>query len=315
MTRSTSPLLPMGAPRPHQTGTLGKITMTLSMAWVRTLTPNVQELVFCSDSRLSGGNRFDHAAKLFTLPRSDCGLAFAGGTYWAYPMAIALARATELHAPSATRAMELSKYLTHLIKILNQMQAAVHTFAEGENVPNATFLFGGWDWIGKRYRLWKLIFDPKEMTFGAHERRSSNRFGRLGLIEFAGDAEFVEKARIRLKKLAQERYGKDMRGGKARFDFEPLEVMRDILREIKPNDTVGGAPQLMKVYQHMNTRMMGVFWGQGTKRNVYYCGRPLLGYERADGLWVIDPDTLRSSMIGLPSADEGSGDEASETTG
>ncbi len=30
--------------------------------------------------------------------------------------------------------------------ILNQMQKEVHNFAQGENVPEVTFLFGGYDW-------------------------------------------------------------------------------------------------------------------------------------------------------------------------
>jgi hypothetical protein len=272
--------------------------MTLAISWVRTLKTGVRELIFCSDSRLSGGNRFDYAAKLFTLPRSDCGLAFAGGTYWAYPMATALARATELHEPSATRAMGLSKYLTHLIKILNQMQGAVHTFANGENIPDATFIFGGWDWIKQRHRLWKVVFDKARMAFIAQERKSSNGFGALGLIEFAGDAEFIGQARSNLKELSQQRYEKDMRGGKASFDLEPFEVLRDILRMTKPTDSVGGAPQLMKVYQHMNTRIHGVYWGTGSKPEAYYSGRPLLGYERANSLWIVDPDTLRISAFG-----------------
>lgn len=272
--------------------------MTISISWVRTLTPNVQELVFCSDSRLSGGNRFDYATKLFSFPRSDCGLAFAGSTYWAYPMAIGLMHATELHVPAATRALELPQYLTHLTKILNQMQAAVHNYARGANVPDITFLFGGWDWIRKRFRLWKLVFDKEKMSFIAHERKSSNLFGNLGLIEFAGDNEFIEVARIRLKHLAQERYGKQMRGTKAFFNFEPLEVLRDILRQTNKSDSVGGALQLMKVYQHMNTRFQGVYWGKEQTRKAYYCGRPLLDYERADGLWVLDPDTLKSTLFG-----------------
>ncbi len=274
--------------------------MTLSIAWVRTVNQQTRELVFCSDSRLSGGNRFDYATKLFTLPRSDCGLAFAGGTAWAYPMATALSRATEIHEPSVTRAMELPKYLTHLVAILNQMQAAVHTYAPGEEIPDVTFLFGGWDWIQQRFRMWRISFDASSSVFRAHERRGTNRFGRVGLIEFAGDDSYVDKARGLLKTLLQERYGKNMRGGA--FNFEPLEILRDILRECAPKDTVGGAPQLMKVFQHMNTRLRGVYWKHGRKPRIpHYGGRPLLSYERAEGLWVFDPDSLTTERLGPPS--------------
>ena len=284
--------------------------MTLAMAWVRTAGPKACELVFCSDSRLSGGNRFDHATKLFSLPRSDCGLAFAGGTTWAYPMATALARATEIHGPSATRAMALRKYLSHLVEILNQMQAAVHTYASGEEIPDVTFLFGGWDWRQQKFRLWRICFDESSSSFIAHERKGNNGFGLLGQIEFAGDKQYVDTARIVLRELAQGRYGKDMRGGK--FDFEPLEVLRDILRASKPEDSVGGAPQLMKVFQHMNTRLRGVYWKCGDQARVpHYAGRPLLNYERADDLWVLDPDSLRTDLLkrgGNADGDHGAGE-------
>jgi hypothetical protein len=271
--------------------------MTLSIAWVRTLNTNVQELVFASDSRLSAGNRFDHATKLFVLPRSDCGLAFAGGTYWAYPMTIALANATAIHVPSATRALQLSAYLSHLVKILNQMQNSVHTYATGENIPDITILFGGWDWIHKRFRLWSVEFDQTEMKFISAERNGSNGFGGLGLIEFAGDKKFVMSARKRLKDIVQHKHGMAMRDNNARFDLEPFEVLRDILREVNPADSVGGAPQLMKAYQHMNVRHQGVYWTSTQGRDICYSGRPLLDYERADGLWVLDPDTLRAHSI------------------
>lgn len=284
--------------------------MTLSIAWVRTLRSGVQELVFCSDSRLSGGSRFDHAAKLFPMPRSDCGLAFAGGTHWAYPLAMALVRATEIHFPAATRAMPLAKYKSHLVAILNQLQAAVHTYAEGENVPDATFLLGGWDFQSKAFRLWKVSFDKKEMRFFAHERKGSQNFGGMGAIEFAGDGDFIKKARAMLKEMVQQRYGRTMRGQGARWNLEPFEVLRDILLECKAEGPVGGGPQLLKVYQHMNVRIQGVRWGDGATAAVYYCGRPLLDYERAEGLWVLDPVALRTAAIPtLPSGEDPAEDD------
>ena len=39
--------------------------MTIAAAWVRTLDSGAEELIFCSDSRLSNGKRFDHCQKTF----------------------------------------------------------------------------------------------------------------------------------------------------------------------------------------------------------------------------------------------------------
>jgi hypothetical protein len=60
--------------------------MTIAAAWTRRI-HSCNELVFVADSRLSGGARtFDYCAKILTLPRSDCAIAFAGSTDNAYPM-------------------------------------------------------------------------------------------------------------------------------------------------------------------------------------------------------------------------------------
>jgi hypothetical protein len=66
--------------------------------------------------------------------------------------------------------------------------------------------------------------------------------------------------------------------------MEPFEVLREIIRE-GHFDPVGGAPQVAKVYRHMNSMLFAVEW-EGVPSVV---GRPILGYERAF-LPVIDPD-------------------------
>jgi hypothetical protein len=173
--------------------------MTLSLAWVRRLKSGVGELLFACDCRLSGGNRFDHVAKLFPLPRRDCGMAFAGHTYWAYPMMTALVRATEIHEPARTNAMPLRKYLTHLVRILNQMQIAVHSYVAGENIPDFTLSFGGWDWRAQSFRLWQLRFDQSTMSFSAHKCSRLVGPSSLGIGALGGDDDAVKMARNELK--------------------------------------------------------------------------------------------------------------------
>ncbi len=279
--------------------------MTLSIVWVRTVSERVRELVFCSDSRLSCGRRFDHGAKLFAFPRLDCGLAFAGGADWAYPMIVALVRSAEIHTPSLTRAINLVKYRTHLLSVLDQMQSKVHSYARGENIPDITLLFGGWDWQDRDFKIWLVSFDPKAGRFSA--RKPRERFGTLGSVAFAGDDQFVADARIRLRRIAQERHGKSMRDGA--FAFEPLEVLRDILLDVKATGPVGGAPQVMKVHQHTNARIVGVQWITDGEPVPHFAGRPLLSYERANGMSVMDLNTFRTEVLGVVPTrrDEGGG--------
>jgi len=63
--------------------------MTLCVAWIRQAN-NTEELVFATDSTLTGGEKWDHGVKLFELPRKDCLLSFAGSTARAYPLILNL---------------------------------------------------------------------------------------------------------------------------------------------------------------------------------------------------------------------------------
>ena len=270
--------------------------MTIASAWVRTLENGAEELFFCSDSRLSNGKRFDHCQKTFRFNRTDAAICFAGRTDWAYPMIIAAIKAADLHAPSQTRSLTLSKFKAHLLNLLNQMQREVHNFARGEDVPDVTFLFGGYDWWTKSFRLWRIEFDQKTSSFVANERAGSNALGGLGKIEIAGDPEWIDALRKSVKALAQSRYGPDMRQPPtARFNMEPFECIRDILRDSSAGDSIGGAPQAVKIYQYLNSTDVGFFWPQLEGGRLFLSGRPLLDYERAEIRSVIDPDSIQST--------------------
>jgi hypothetical protein len=185
--------------------------VTIAAAWVRTLEKGAEELIFCSDSRLSGGKRFDQCQKIFRFARTDAAICFAGGTDWAYPMIIAAIKAADLHVPSQTRSLSLAKFKSHVVNIVNQMQREVHNFVQGENIPDVTFLLGGYDWWKKCFRLWRLQFDEATKKFRANERIGSNKFGTLGKIEIAGDPEWSRAMRKGLRTLVQQKYGADMR--------------------------------------------------------------------------------------------------------
>lgn len=273
-----------------------KLKMTIASAWVRTLKNGQKELVFCSDSRLSSGKRFDHCQKTFCFTRADAAICFAGRTDWGYPMIIAAIKAASVHLPSETRGLSLAKFKNHLVNILNQMQKEVHSFAKGENIPEVTFILGGYDWFQGCFRIWRIVFKAGENVFVAHEQTTSNNFGGLGRIEIAGDQESVSAMRTRLRDLAQQRYGLNMQQPEsARFDMEPFEVIRDLLRASSPDDSIGGAPQAVKVYQYMNAVDVAFFWPSVADGRLYLSGRPLLEYERASINSVVDPDTVIST--------------------
>jgi hypothetical protein len=98
---------------------------------------------------------------------------------------------------------------------------------------------------------------------------------------FIGDV--ADEAHERLVKLLRSR-GKLTGGG---LDMEPFEVLRDMIRSGE-YPTIGGSPQIAKVYKYMRTQIFAVKWpdGSGTP---HLLGRPALSYESL-GAAVIDPD-------------------------
>ena len=70
-------------------------------------------------------------------------------------------------------------------------------------------------------------------------------------------------------------------------------MVRDMLRDANHSETIGGAPQVTKVYQYMKSAPLGVYWPNKAGGVAHLQGRPLLGYERSER-WVLDPDTLFS---------------------
>jgi hypothetical protein len=69
--------------------------------------------------------------------------------------------------------------------------------------------------------------------------------------------------------------------------MEPFEVLVEMLRSGN-HETIGGPPQLAKVYRHMNTQFFGVSWPD-RRGSTTFIGRELLDYEQLD-VPVLDPD-------------------------
>jgi hypothetical protein len=285
--------------------------MTVAIAWVRTLR-DCEELVFASDSRLSGdGRTFDACPKIVTLPRSDCAICFAGYTGHAFPMMLQLALAIDSYAPSRRGSLDITSLKSHALKVFDSMadhiKSSIAVSKKQSEDPSANFIFGGYSWVKKRFELWSIAFDAIEGKFAAQpaqwisysEYSSDVRFRRnkdapgwkaIGRVTFAGDQSqrAIDLLFARLAEIPSAQGGRRMR-----IDMEPFEVVRDMLRDDAHAETIGGAPQLVKVYQYMRTAPLGVFWPAKEGGTVHLQGRPCLMYERIDR-WVLDPDTLIS---------------------
>ncbi len=253
--------------------------MTLGMAWVRNL-GSIRELVVASDSRLSGGKFWDSNPKIMLLPRSDAVLSFAGDTHDAYPLMLQVYNAILMHGPALDRSMDLAHLKGHLGPRHQQGAILRYQFAD------ATFMLSGYSWRQKRFRVWTLHYHNGAEGFTFRPTRPwRGQSGHTKEIAFVGDERVVKAAKSALVDRLRAK-GKLTDGG---LDMEPLEVLRDLLRS-QDYPEIGGAPQVVKIYEHMNAHPFPVHWPDACG-GLTVLGRQLMPYETFNSK-AIDPDAL-----------------------
>lgn len=284
--------------------------MTILACWIRKI-HDAEELVLASDSRLSGdGRNFDACPKILTLPRKDCAIGFAGYTGHAFPMILQLALAIDAYEPARRGGLDISTLRSHALKVFDRMAQEIRSSPNmsipQSIAPEADFLFGGYSWVDKKFVMWCIAHEESEGRFVARPPKliqfnsQAKKFvfsakaprkatGIFAQVAFAGDQ--APEGRRRLLALVSQKYpnGEQFTG----LDWEPFEVIRDMLRDPKHSETIGGAPQVVKVYQYFQTAPFAIDWPDRLSGQVVLQGRPCLGYERIDR-WILDPDTLIS---------------------
>ncbi|HAU4883662.1 TPA: hypothetical protein F3L15_06450 [Aeromonas hydrophila] len=271
--------------------------MTIAVAWVRTLN-NCKELVVVSDSRLNGGKKMDCGQKIIVLPRSDAFICFAGDTSWAYPLMHQVTSAIDLYDRCSSRAQDIKELKTYVLKIFERLRDQVHDAIGNEDVPDAKFIFGGYSWVRKKFMIWHITYSTSTKSFKADPASEINGSPCL----FTGDKEHVDFAKSELIRVLEARGKYDKRNKRNehfKFEWEPFEVIRDMLRHVNDNacefssSSIGGAPQVLKIYEHLSSQMFGVLWKNRNDINeeIYYSGRRLANYGPRD-IWVLKPDEL-----------------------
>ena len=260
--------------------------MTLSISWVRRV-GDTEELVTATDSRVNFGCCWDSCAKIFPLQRDDTVLALSGWTAYAYPLVQQAISAINMHPKLKTRALDLCELRGHLIRVLNGMLTHMHDFGrtgqDNEN-PDCPMLISGYSWKQSQFNIWQIVYDSRNRKFRHHT--PSKLFGNpIGIV---GDK--VNDAKRKIAALMRS-HGKSQGDG---FDMEPFEVLRDFIRDEDVEfRSIGGSPQIVKTYKHMNTMPYGVFWPNRAAGTMSFMGRPMLDYE-AHSFLILDPDTLET---------------------
>lgn len=271
--------------------------MTMCTAWVRQAN-DTEELVFATDSCLTGGEKWKHGIKLFELPRKDCLLCFAGDTMRAYPLVLNLVSSIHLdkylQSPSATleEVLEfLSELFTKLVKTITEVEKDRVHIERG----SAQFLFGGWDWQkgpNGAYRVWKLYYSESVEGFIFDELTNTGNqtifYTFMGNASSFGDIE--KEAKDRFKKLLSD---EDKIGSK--LNMEPLRILCGISLD-KSIREVDGSLQIAKVYKSSRTEFFGIYW-ESSKGKPCFQGReyneinkPMVRYFNPDTFEIIESD-------------------------
>ncbi|WP_145998253.1 hypothetical protein [Brevibacterium aurantiacum] len=201
-----------------------------------------------------------------------------------------MANAINFYPASRSRHVDIVDAKGIIIKIFNGMRGSIsdhYLGPEGPGDPEALFIFGGYSWKLQEFKIWTLHYDREIDCFTfrpcnpwpGQDTKASQ--GRVKKISWIGDKPAIDDAKSRIEEILRER-GTLTSGG---FDMEPLEVLRDIIRSAK-YDSIGGAPQVAKVYRSMQTQHFAVRWPDSDGRP-HATGRPALEFENFD-LPVID---------------------------
>ena len=200
-------------------------------------------------------------------------------------------------------------------RITTDVRGAEATFLD----PGASFLLGGYNWRSKGFVLWLLKFDKmahryvahsgstlcwdtkeKKLAFSAEPRK---KHLPIGMVAFAGDQAGAAR------KMLFSRLTKRIEAGErvSRLKMEPLEVIRDLLRnpgERKPvnSQTIGGPPQMLRVSQSAQAASLAVFWKVKGERLLHLQGRPCLPYEILN-TYSIDPEDMKIEYLGYSGSD------------
>ncbi len=272
--------------------------MTLVTAWIRQLKSH-DELVVASDSRLSGYGRWDCCPKLFPLQRNDSLLAFSGDTAFAYPILLQFEKSIPNYRKSLSREQDITHLRSHLLNIIESMRSDIRELPRETDSQRFRVLLAGYSYITNSFKAWSFYYTARMGMF--HYRSLSfHRKRTQGTKPFLFMGDDTGRAYAALYSLLRER-NKLTTGS---LDMEPLEVLIDLINDEK-SESIGGPPQIVKVYRHAQTLPINVLWPLENPNYVSYFGRPLLPHELSEypcydlqEMEILAPSAARTRVLG-----------------
>lgn len=259
--------------------------MTLIAVWVRQ-NHTLRELVAVADSRISGGESWDKCPKLLPLPRPATAIAMSGDATAAYAFLIQATNTCLLLDGNQSGRTDIAYLARKLGDVYSDSRAGIGDLpvgSDGPDIPELDVVLMGWSWRRLRFEGFSYRYD----TCGAIWMTPLNELSpqRAYGVYFAGDAG-AEAARRLRRLIAERKYPIPLRGHpdarnvarEANLDWEPLEILTDLIAD-GATRTVGGVPQLLRIYQYGETESFVWRTAEGVD---HFGGRPVNKGERFD---------------------------------
>lgn len=290
--------------------------LTITLAWERRLA-SYSEIVFCSDSRLSGGGNIDVCQKIFPLPREDAAIGFCGSTLIAYPIINQFVSYVRNYKKNLDRALDGSELPRRLASLANKfLDSYIDPIDLERELLETNFVIGCFSWRLGRPIINKIVFDngpkkyvaanspfPKSKSKTLHEH--CRQFAIIGDLKH----HYFDELAKHIDYSASDR-----------LDMEPFSALAAMLGDAQYTDrrqplkgVIGGAPQILKVYPFYRTIEFGVHWPDSTSGKLFLNGREVFDFEKIT-LPALDARTLEArypleaisqlSELALPVEDE-----------
>ncbi len=240
--------------------------MTISICWRRKFR-NIDEIVFASDSRLSAGYRWDCAQKVFPIDGPNFSISFAGNADFALPCIFHLQQSVRTYGRYRSGAARIGEISGDFIKMINQLREIVDD-QDIAQFDKTNFLISGYDHhTGEAFQK-RISFNKNTCRFCAYPF-----FGFLAAdvgfrIGFIGDLwkEFSTLLHAEMTKSRTVLY------------YQPLQALWRLMSTLDKSSSVGGKPQIVKVYKSRNYLPYAVR-DNSQSDDIYLYGRPLLPHQ------------------------------------
>jgi hypothetical protein len=258
------------------------VAMTIVVAWERRL-GTYSEIVFCSDSRLTGGGNIDVCQKIFALPREDAAIGFCGSTLIAYPLIQQFSSYIRNYKKNVDRALDGSELPSRFCALTNNfIESYIDAVDLSNELKETSFVLGYFSWRLNRPFIYRISYDSGHRKYvpvmSGFPKSVSNALYKSGQFALIGDLRH---------KYIQIVYESTKNRRFTRFDMEPFQALVSMLsdetyvnRKNEFRGVIGGAPQLLKLYPFLRAVDFAVYWPNKSQGRLYVNGRATFDYEK-----------------------------------